>query len=958
MNELGQPRDAATAELPAHDDAVRGLSKRDLVMRFESLGGSGHGCEFGLFQRHFGAEPLGLLRWADLAPRLLMEALESGFEGVGLPENTVVFSPEGSDEWWTKDTRYWMAMRSFVKTADVSLDQMTAKICQRLQFLRLKLIEDLKAGEKIFTFKCMQRNLTDPEVARLHAAVRSYGESTLFYVRYADEAHPAGTVELTGNGLLIGYIDHFAFSPDDKHLGPVNDAWFDLCERAYRAYQGVTVQAMASPALPSSNKRIVPRPARRIVLIGNCQINAMGQLYRRFAAGRTGDTVEHIPTYQDLSEKHRIAIEQADVVVEQLFDLKQQADTTALPTTTPRLFIPMVTAAFLWPFAGSPHPKNTGYPFLPTGPYDGEAADSYLNRMIAAGTDPEEAVEAYANLDVNKRVNLDRLFELVMDRQRARDAAAGYQIADIMEQHFRTEQIFLSPYHPNVRIATALATQLFEQLGAERKDIELMRHCTRVTPFPKGELPFHPGVCRHFGLDFVAPDRRYRFRNEGFFTFREFALRYMRYEWNEALEEGMHLAHTGKTEEARLRLVVALKRSPLSAAGHNSFSHIHNRQGARDDAVASARRAVEIEPGSASYIVHLGEMLRQIGEGDAALEAVRSAVIIDPVEPHHHFLLAHLLRQRGELTAAREHLQEAVNLDPYSAKFQAELAEFTEAKGDSESALDAVLAAIALAPDDLDIRYRLIRLLGRMNRLQEAVDAARSAAALAPDSARAHTVLSDLLLRQDKRGQALTEAYLAAVCEPTSVHAYAHLGHVLRVTDDLPAAEAAFRRAAELDPLSAHIMHEMSVLLNQQQRLDQAVAAARKATELEPSNPHRFMHLTGLLTRQDDIAGALNSQRQAVSLQPDDLKFRVVLSDLFARQGRLDEALTEARIAAEHHPGSVRALCHLAHVTQMTGDFERAEGLLRTAIGFEPHNEKLQSDLAFLGNRRRGLHAA
>ena len=105
MSETGHSRDIETHRVPAGDDAALGLSERDLAMRFESLGGTGHGCEFGLFQRHFGAEPLGLLRWADLSHHLLTRALESRFDGVGLPENTIVFNPAGSDEWWTKDTR-------------------------------------------------------------------------------------------------------------------------------------------------------------------------------------------------------------------------------------------------------------------------------------------------------------------------------------------------------------------------------------------------------------------------------------------------------------------------------------------------------------------------------------------------------------------------------------------------------------------------------------------------------------------------------------------------------------------------------------------------------------------------------------------------------------------------------------------------------------------------------------
>ena len=832
---------------------------------------------------------------------------------------------------------------------------MTEQVCRRLQFLRQKLIDDLHAGEKIFVFKNLQRNLTETELVRLHAAVRAYGNGVLLYVQYADEAYPAGAVEDRGDGLMIGYIEHFAFSPEDKKLGPVNDAWSDLCNSANQILQGMKVREAARHE-PPSGRKVTPK-ARHIVLIGNCQINAMGQMYRRFVAGRTGDTVEHIPTYRELTPEHRAAIERADVVVEQLFDLEQQADITMLPTTTPRLFVPMVTAAFLWPFAGSPHPKNTGYQFLIGGPYGGEAADSYLNRLILAGTAPEEAVEIYVNLDVNERVNLDRLFELVMDRQRTRDAASGYQIADIIEQHFRTEQIFLSPYHPNVRIATALAAKFFEQLGGTAEEIERMRHCTRTTPFPKGELPFHPSVCRHFGLDFVAPDRRYRFMNEGLFTFREYALRYMRYEWNEALEEGMHLVHLRKMEEARPRLMVGLERSPLSAAGHNALSHIHASQDARDDAIASIRRAVEIEPSMASYHMHLGGLLQRAGQLEPALTAMQAGVAIDPVEPHHHVLVAHLLRQQGDMVAARRHVQEAVGLDPYSPKLLAELAEFRDDQADVSPSLAAVRAAIAQSQEDLPLRHRLIHMLREMGRLPEAIEAAQAAVAVGPKAARTHTILSDLMLRRGDEVAALSEAHLAAECEPGSGHAYAHLGHVLRVTGDFPAAEAALRRAYELEPLNAHVRHQMSVLLDQQQRFGEAIVAAREAIDLEPGSPRKFVHLAGLLARTDDLARALILQREAVYLQPEELKFRVVLSDLLARQGRLDEALIEARIAAEHHPESTHALGHLAHITRLLGASEQAESLLRKAVAVEPQHRHWQEQFANPEGTKGTTHA-
>ncbi len=923
------------------------LNNRELVLRFESLGGSGHGCEFGLFQRHFDAEPLGLLRWADLSHDLLSRALETRFDGVGLPDNTIVFNPDHSDEWWTRDTRFWMAMRSFNKVADVDQAQMTAMVCRRLQFLRRKLIEDLEAGDKIFVFKNLKRNLTDAELARLHTAVRAYGETTLFYIRYADESHPAGLVEAAAPGLLIGYIEHFSFSADDKPLGAVNDAFLALCQRAYEIHTGVPA---TDPAL-LSRPAVLPSRGRRVAMIGNCQAQAMMNLYTRFVAGRTNETLIHVPTYEDLTESDRLAIEQADLVVEQLFDMKPQADIAGIASGTPRLFIPMVTAAFLWPFAGQPHPKNADYPFLVGGPYGGEASDSYLNRLILAGTDPDEAVTAYIDLDVRKRTNLDRLYELIIDRQRARDEAAGYQIADVIEQHFRTEQIFLSPYHPNVRVAVSLATQFFQQMGASRQDIERMRTCTRVTPFPKGELPIHPGVARHFGMDFVSPDRRYRFMNEGLFTFREYALRYMRYEWNEALEEGMSLARAGSLEAAHDRLVAAIAYSPDSAAAHNSLSHVLVGRNRLEEGAAEVRRAIEIEPDFAAYRAHYGVLLRRLGRLEEAEAQLREAVAADPVEPHNLILLAHLLRQRGRAAEGCALVRSAIELDPYAPKLFEELADFLEATGDLPAAVQAMQQAVALAPDRARAMARLCHLFGRNGQLTEAEAAVRSAVALDPNAARLRIVLSDILLRQDRKLEALNEVLLAAVAHPDDAGVFSHLGHLLQRDGD-PAAEAALRRAAELDPGNAHIRHQLSHYLHVAGRLDEAIAAAREATELEPGNAYRFEHLARLFLAAGDEAGAIGAQRQAVELKPDDRVFRVVLSDLFARQGQRDEALAEARIAAEQFPDSAHAVGHLAHVLQLMDRLDESEQTYRRALEIEPGNEHLRGQLSFVQNRR------
>src|SRR5437763_7008650 len=259
---------------------------------------------------------------------------------------------------------------------------------------------------------------------------------------------------------------------------------------------------------------------KSIVLIGNCQIRALYNLYNRFVGEAARQRVTFIASYEDIAESDRDLIETADVVVEQVLDFKPKADVAGIETSAERVLVPLVNGGFLWPFAGQPHPNNPSRPYLETGPYGAESSDAWLNRMIKTRVDPETAVERYLQLDVNATVNLDRLYEIGLDKQRQRDRLTGFRITELIEEHFRDEPVFRTPYHPNARISVALASQFFERLGVARADIEALQRAIRITPFPKDELPIHPAVVRHFGLRFVPEDRHWQFMHEGGFTTR------------------------------------------------------------------------------------------------------------------------------------------------------------------------------------------------------------------------------------------------------------------------------------------------------------------------------------------------------------------------------------------------------------------------------------------------------
>ena len=73
---------SANAALTSAEEAI---STADLMLSFESLG---ERCDFGAVQRKFGAEPLGLLRFAYSKYDALIAALEDRLAAIGGVEDT------------------------------------------------------------------------------------------------------------------------------------------------------------------------------------------------------------------------------------------------------------------------------------------------------------------------------------------------------------------------------------------------------------------------------------------------------------------------------------------------------------------------------------------------------------------------------------------------------------------------------------------------------------------------------------------------------------------------------------------------------------------------------------------------------------------------------------------------------------------------------------------------------
>ncbi len=191
---------------------------RDLLMEFESLGDT---CEFGIVQRRYGAEPIGLLRWTSTPLEHLVTALDSDFAGVGEPAHTVI-TVSADGEYTSYDGRYHMNAHTFTLETAEPVERFTMQYLKRMRYLCRKLLDDLATGDKVFVYKSEQ-GVTDAEARALFAAMRRHGPARLLCVRLQTAAHPTGTLIPLEDGLFMGHIDRF--STVDINV----DVWIELC---------------------------------------------------------------------------------------------------------------------------------------------------------------------------------------------------------------------------------------------------------------------------------------------------------------------------------------------------------------------------------------------------------------------------------------------------------------------------------------------------------------------------------------------------------------------------------------------------------------------------------------------------------------------------------------------------------------------------------------------------------
>ncbi len=187
---------------------------------------------------------------------------------------------------------------------------------------------------------------------------------------------------------------------------------------------------------------------------------------------------------------------------------------------------PTTTCPPLWP-QECPDKRNRTESKYPFGRYP--HGDRVLLDLMAQGKSEEEIVEEYLAADVASLFNVERVMDYWRFTLAALDAHSDIKAAAFLQKNFRTKRLFYTRNHPSPGLTYFLLQEIIRRAWGEGTPFPHVLFAASL-PMDQYMAPIHPSVAQALGLKWCGEETLHRHFDNGWFTHREFARRYVRYE--------------------------------------------------------------------------------------------------------------------------------------------------------------------------------------------------------------------------------------------------------------------------------------------------------------------------------------------------------------------------------------------------------------------------------------------
>jgi tetratricopeptide (TPR) repeat protein len=371
--------------------------------------------------------------------------------------------------------------------------------------------------------------------------------------------------------------------------------------------------------------------------------------------------------------------------------------------------------------------------------------------------------------------------------------------------------------------------------------------------------------------------------------------------------------------------------NPNVAPGHYQLGAALYDAGEYAAAVGEFQAALQLAPGTISYVVALGQARRGIGDAPGAIDVLQQALAAAPDDAQVRSALA--------LAYLSQVYRAPATHGPATTRQAAAGAATTATTHVSTIALDRPTAESPAVPSGM---------VQAVITASERQEAARQILAPVQTQPLPEAILALVELHAGHAGRAVELCHDALRQQPDLYQAQALLALALLTENHVTEAVQAARRAEQLQPASAQVEGILSMTLFFSGETKPATQAAERAVKINPTSPFALLTMGRAYLAQQRLDDALESLQQAQALAPDLPVISTELGTAYLRLDRPQRAQKAFTHALALDPASATARGGLGAALQQQGKTAEARAAYDRALALEPHNATALANLALL----------
>jgi predicted TPR repeat methyltransferase len=197
-------------------------------------------------------------------------------------------------------------------------------------------------------------------------------------------------------------------------------------------------------------------------------------------------------------------------------------------------------------------------------------------------------------------------------------------------------------------------------------------------------------------------------------------------------ERAKALHNEGRLDEAEAAYLEHIRSDPEDFKAHNNLGTVYEEKLDFATAVASYRRALEINSDASPVHYNLGHALQRQGQFEAAIDAYEASLASGTDNGDTYYNIGHARHDLGDLEAAESAYRRAIESDPKHYRACSSLGNVLFDQSRMTEAEELFRQALEIEPDSAADHFNVGRVCEVQGKLQDAIDAFRESLGLNP----------------------------------------------------------------------------------------------------------------------------------------------------------------------------------------------------------------------------------